>query len=143
MIPVLALLQWGKIIALAALVAALVLYVGNAERNRGLVRLLEADIAVHIGITERQTRQIASLNEQIDRANARALEQLAAERARLIKARAEAERIRIQRDTVTAELAASRQDWQEAVAHDPDLADFIAHPVPAAVWGRLRRAAGG
>ena len=137
------LFRWWKIIALALLVAAVALYVGNAERNRGLVKLLDAEVADYALMTERQHQQIASLHHQIERNTANAMKQLAEERRRLILARVEAERIKQQRDTITAELAASRQDWLEAIDHDPTLKEFVAHPVPGAVWHRLRRAAGG
>lgn len=136
-------LRYGKIIALAAAVLTVALYVMNAERNRGLVKLLESREATQLQVIAHQDEQIRALNQRLAANNARWLELLQKEQDRFAKARAEADRIIAERDTITAELAASRRDWQEAVAHDPDLADFVAHPVPVAVWQRLRRAAGG
>ena len=135
-------LRWWKVIAIAALVAAVALYVMGAERNRGLVKLLEADNARHLQTNAQQDAQLRSQTERLKINNARWLEQVQREQDRFAKAKAEAEHIKAQRDTVAAELAAARREWQETVANDPDLAEFVAYPVPDAVWLRLRHATG-
>lgn len=134
--------RYGKIIAAAVALGSIALYAMNAERNRGLVKLLESREAMHLTVIAHQDEQIRALNERIKANNQRWLEMMQREQKRYAKAQAEADRIRAERDTITEELAASRRDWQEAVANDEHLAEFVAHPVPGAVWDRMRHAAG-
>jgi hypothetical protein len=129
--------SYWLLIAAGVLVAALAVYVGMAERNRALVGHYRTENAQQAALIGQQGERIRALNEQRDRANQEALRKLAQARRGLILARVEAEKIRQQRDQITAALSASRREWAEAMQHDPTLADFVAHPVPAAVWRRL------
>ena len=133
---------YGKAIIAAALIAAAVIYVGVAERNRALVKQYEAEDATQLTVIAHQDEQIRALNQRIEANNARWLEQVQRETERLNVAKREAAQIRAERDRITAALSESRREWQEAIAHDEALADFVAHPVPDAVWRRMRSAAG-
>ena len=126
----------------AAILATVALYVFTAERAKGNVKLLEAENATLSETVAAREQQVTALNERLERQAAETLQKLAAERIRLIEARVAAERMRQQRDQVTAALGESRREWQEALDHDENLAEFVAHDVPAAVWRRLCRATG-
>lgn len=134
--------RWGKLIAVAAALGSIALYAQQAERNRALVKVLETENAQYRVVAQRQDEQIRSLHEQIKRNNDLTMERLAKERLRLLEVSAEVDRVKGQRDTITAELAKARQDWLEAIANDETIPEFISMPVPGAVWRRLRDAAG-
>lgn len=133
---------YGGAILAAMLLGSVILYVANAERNRALVKAYEKETERNLLVIAHQDEQIRALNERLRGNNARWLELIQREQKRYAAARAEADRIIAERDTITAELAASRRDWQEAIANDEHLAEFVAHPVPGAVWDRMRHAAG-
>jgi cell division protein FtsN len=126
----------------AAILATVTLYVFTAERAKGTVKLLEAENAFLTENLRTRSAQITALNARLERHNAETLQKLATERARLIEARVAAKKMRQQRDQVTAALGESRREWQEALDHDENLAEFVAHDVPGAVWRRLCRATG-
>lgn len=135
-------LRYGKVAVAAVALGTIALYAMNAEKNRGLVKMLEAETARHIQTIAHQDEQIRALNARLKGNNARWLELMQREQQRFAKAQAEADRIMAERDTITAELAASRRDWQEAIADDPELATFSRLDVPGAVFFRLCRATG-
>lgn len=136
-------LRYGKVAVAAVALGTIALYAMNAEKNRGLVKMLEAETARHILTIAHQDEQIRALNARLKGNNARWLELMQREQQRFAKAQAEADRIMAERDTITAELAASRSAWQEALRNDEELAEFVSHPVPPTVWSRMRHAAGG
>lgn len=133
---------YGIAIAAAVLLGSVTLYVANAERNRALIKAYEKETARNLQVIAHQDEQIGALNARIRGNNERWLKLVQEENRRAELAQAEAARIRAERDRVTAALSESRREWQEAVAHDEELAEFVRHDVPGAVWRRLCVAAG-
>ena len=133
---------WFVIVGLASVIGSGVLLVHNHATTKARNDALETENAGHVKTIRAQAAQIATLNQRISDHNARLMEAVEREKARVIRAQDEADEIRAQRDRITAELSDSRRAWLEAVEHDEDLVDFISHVVPGAIWHRLHAAAG-
>lgn len=133
---------WFKIIGIAAIVTAAVLYVGSRENAVGKVDTLEQMLATVEEDLEAEKLASARLREQIRRMNAATQDRIERERQRVAAAQRAADQVRAQRDIIAGELNEAHQRFQEAKDHDAELREWAGHPVPAAVWDRLRAATG-
>lgn len=129
-------------IAAAAVLGAITLYVHGAEKAKGKVKVLQSLNQQYLDTATAQVAEIERLTARIRDNNARLLEQIAAEEARVTRAEQAAAALRADRDRITAELGASRARWNEAIANDETLQAWLPDPVPGAVWERLRAATG-
>lgn len=130
------------VLSVLSIVGAVTIYAAGAERAKAERDALQREDAAQIATILAQAEQIDALNERIRANNRRLLEQIAAETSRVEQARQAAEQMREQRDRLTAELADSHRKWREEIDDDPSLREWLAQPVPGAVWDRLRAATG-
>jgi hypothetical protein len=129
-------LKWyllGSLLLTGALVSVITVCHGRSIQLNELQQRQAEWIIERSALNQELTKR----NERIKAMNARQLQVIAEAERQIQAAHEEAEQVRQQRDEITAALSTSRREWAEAMQHDPTLADFVAHPVPAAVWRRL------